>query len=313
MKIPQDLEELYSHWEYHSSFEPNLNYQSESDLSVLKQIEWFITKRMEMWEMKTSNQSRLYFSDPILSTYRFCNIYRELDRQTIHFHKMLLPIKDDFELWLLNMVFCRFICKPETVSKIGLLSFDSNNNQKVYSNLKQLDSPKFGDAYVFPISLIIKGEYNSRESFFCLYLPKVIKECAKIINSFKKESTVKAIAKILPVFGYNFKFHWTEIVIDIAYQYPDLIDLYKDFPIGPGSIPTMLMLDSNSNPEKTCLELKNIVLKSFPYLEYRGKKILLSTENWEGIGCEFRKYTNLKNNTGRKRIYQPFKKLNYLD
>jgi hypothetical protein len=36
---------------------------------------------------------------------------------------------------------------------------------------------------------------------------------------------------------------------------------------------------------------------------YNGKELPLSSENWEGIGCEFRKYTNLLIGKGRKRYF----------
>ncbi len=39
-------------------------------------------------------------------------------------------------------------------------------------------------------------------------------------------------------------------------------------------------------------------------LTYKNEPIILSAENWEGIGCEFRKYTNLKAGNGRKRLYK---------
>ncbi len=38
-------------------------------------------------------------------------------------------------------------------------------------------------------------------------------------------------------------------------------------------------------------------------LTVNGEKLFLSAENWEEVGCEFRKYTNLKQGKGSKRIY----------
>jgi hypothetical protein len=38
-------------------------------------------------------------------------------------------------------------------------------------------------------------------------------------------------------------------------------------------------------------------------LTYDNVRVRLSAENWEGVGCEFRKYTNLKAGKGRKRLY----------
>jgi hypothetical protein len=65
----------------------------------------------------------------------------------------------------------------------------------------------------------------------------------------------------------------------------------------------MSRLNSSVFPEDTCQSLMSLGIPTFPYLTYEGKTIWLSTENWEGIGCVFRKYTNLESGTGRKRLY----------
>ena len=144
------------------------------------------------------------------------------------------------------------------------------------------------------------------ERFSINFLIKVMPEeiIAKIIENLNKSSVVEALERILPAFGLNFKFHWTEVLIDVAYQYPQYIDLYKQFPIGPGSLPTMLRINSTENPETTCQNLVSIEVPKFPHLTYEGNNVWLSAENWEGIGCEFRKYSNLSSGTGRKRIYK---------
>lgn len=256
----------------------------------------FATKRMHIWEKVT-------VVDPILTKFRFCNVYRELDRQTIEFHTLLKPLADTFDLWLLNMAFCRMVCNPNTINSVGLLSFDESRNRQVFTKLRNLPSPKYGTAYIFPISAIMHSAYPTREEFFCLYLPKVMQSCAQVIRLFSKSSVEDALPQVLPVFGFNLSFHWTEILIDVAYQYPHLIDLFRAFPVGPGSRPTMQQLNARELPVDVCLSLSGSLVPNFPYLTLNGQRIWLSCENWEGIGCEFRKYSNLKLGCGRRRIY----------
>jgi len=110
------------------------------------------------------------------------------------------------------------------------------------------------------------------------------------------------VKKILPMFGFNLEFLWTEVLIDVAYQFPDRINLLDRFPIGPGSMPTMKMIDGASDPVDLAVKLSSIPFDTGITID--GAKLRLSAENWEGIGCEFRKYTNLKNKKGRKRIYR---------
>ncbi len=304
MEIPDDLKHLYKHWIKHTK-KPMTSIHVDLDEETLLQMYTLIKERMKIWEKRQQNQKPPYANDTVLSTYRFCNVYRELDRQTIEIHTLLKDLEEDFELWLLNVIFCRMVCNPKTVMDVGLLSFDENNNRKVYKNLINHSKPKYGVAYIFPISLVTKVGLKTREEFFCFYLPKVTKQCVSLIKNFRDYSVIEGLEKILPVFGLNFKFHWTEILIDTAYQYPQYINLFKEFPIGPGSIPTMKKLSSTANPVKVAVFLTATVVPDFPYLTYDGKPVYLSAENWEGIGCEFRKYSNLVTGEGRKRIYRP--------
>ncbi|MBI4993898.1 hypothetical protein HZC33_03020 [Candidatus Wolfebacteria bacterium] len=305
-EIPKNLKNLYRHWQNHVNPILPEKINIVCNKKILRKIDLFIKKRMEIWHKKKFRKSPPYTSDPIISKYRFCNIYRELDRQTIQIHYFLGNLRNNFPLWLLNVAFCRFTCNPDIILKIGFLNFNKKHNQKIYEKLIKLPRPKFGSAYVFPISIILKSDYPTREKFLCFYLPKIISKIAKLIQDQNKISISECLNKIIFIFKFNFKFHWTEILIDVAYQYPKFINLYGKFPIGPGSIPTMKLLNKKIDPENIALFLINHKPRNFPYLTYNNKPIILSTENWEGIGCEFRKYSNLKNGTGRKRKYTAF-------
>ena len=304
MEIPQNLKTLYKHWQKHTSYKTSPHADNtQLNPQILSKIETFITKRMHVWKRKTQGQQPPYTTDPVLSNYRFCNIYRELDRQTIVIHQDLQKYNANFPLWLLNVAFHRFVCKPETITKVGHLSYDPHNNTEVYKNLCTLPKPKFGNAYVFPVSIIQHSPYKTREEFFCFYLPNVMQNVARTISSFNDLTINKALERVLPIFGYNFKFHWTEILIDTAYQYPQLLNLFSDFHVGPGALPTAKLLNSYKLPTEVVDQCVNVHFSKFPYLTFEGKPMSFSAENWEGIFCEFRKYSNLKQGGGRKRKY----------
>lgn len=303
MEIPNDLKRLYKHWQWHTQ-RPSNNIDVHLNQSILDKIYPFMSERMSIWNKRQAAITPPYTSDPVLSKFRFCNIYRELDKQTIELHSLLKKFEDDFDIWLLNALFCRMLCSTVTLSKVGFLNYDPINNKQVIDRLLALPRPKYGVAYIFPISLIGKAGYENRENFFSDYLPQKSKSCANVIRNFDKKSVVEALENILPTFGLNFRFHWTEVLIDVAYQYPQYIDLFKSFPIGPGSLPTMLRLSTTISPEDVCLHLITEEVKAFPYLTYEGAGVWLSAESWEGIGCEFRKYTNLSSGSGRRRLFK---------
>lgn len=304
MEIPTHLKNLYRHWDYHTktpSFQdPKLLFK---DKRLFQEISWFIQERSNIWKKKVAGEKPPYTTDPILSTYRFCNIFREFDRQTIELHTLLNPLRDNFPLWLLNMFYCRMVARTETIETIGLLSFDNEENIKLYENIMFLPRPRFGTPYVFPVSVIQKSVTPTREKFIAEYLPSIIKTIAIEILKWKRLTVYDAVELILPIFRYNLRFLWTEVLIDVAYQFPEILDLFGRFPIGPGSIPTMKKINSVKDPTLFVTELSSFSINTG--LTFNGTQLQLSAENWEGIGCEYRKYCNLKSGKGRKRIYRP--------
>jgi hypothetical protein len=99
MELPSNLKTLYRHWNLHLEIKSpeKVNFLFK-DQKLFQEISWFIKERNGIWKAKTSGDSLPYTKDPILSTYRFCNIFREFDRQTIEFHTLLNPLRSDFSL-----------------------------------------------------------------------------------------------------------------------------------------------------------------------------------------------------------------------
>jgi hypothetical protein len=258
---------------------------------------------MAMWERKVRNESGPSSLDTILAERRFCNVYRELDRQTIEFHTLLSPLRSDMSLWLLNMFYCRVVARPDTIRHTGLLSFDRKHNAKVRRKLLNAPHPRYGVPYVFPISVIQRSAWPTREDFVSKYLPAVMPTVAAEIASWNKMNVYDGVSKVLNVFPFPFYFHWTEVLIDAAYQYPDFLDLFGRFPVGPGALSTVQRIAPRNDPSYVVERLTGIPLDTG--LTYNGALIPLSAENWEGICCEFRKYTNLQSGGGRKRRYTP--------
>lgn len=303
MEIPKHIQDLYRHLEQHTHEPSEKKRVSEvfSNQELVKEVSWFIHERVSIWEKKASGEEEPFTDDPILQTYRFCNIFRELDKQTIIFHTLLNPLRNNFPLWLLNMFYCRMVARPETIHHTGLLSFDEKENNEVYKKLLASPRPRYGTPYIFPVSTIMKSDTPTRELFITKHLPSVMGKIAKEILTWDKASVYDGVEKILPLFSFNHSFLWTEVLIDVAYQYPEHIDLYAKFPIGPGSLPTMKRINGAEDGSELAEKLAKLAITTS--LTVHNKPLFLSAENWEGIGCEFRKYTSLKNGKGRKRIY----------
>jgi hypothetical protein len=304
MELPQELKALYRHWPGHTcARKAGSSNEVFADPQLFLDISAFVSERMRIWEKKYLGQPAPFTTDPILGEYRFCNILRELDRQTIEFHTLLNPLREDFPLWLLNMFYCRMVARPETVRGVGLLSFNTEENEALYKRLLAHPKPRYGTPYVFPISVIMRSDTPTRELFITQHLPRVMEDIAKEVWRWGKISVVEGVKKVLPIFGFNLQFLWTEVLIDVAYQFPEHIDLFKKFPVGPGALPTFGRIDPNVEPALLAQQLGGMSFSSG--ITYEGRPIILSAENWEGIGCEFRKYTNLSAGHGRRRLFSP--------
>ncbi len=303
MELPEQIKALYRHWQYHtaSGRRPTPSGEIFKDKKMSDDIALFVRERMSIWKKKHGNETPPFTTDTFLASYRFCNILRELDRQTIEFHTLLNPLRDNFPLWLLNMFYCRMVARPETVLGVGLLSFDKKENNILYKRLVAHPRPRYGTPYVFPVSTIMRSPTPTRELFIAKYLPGIMKAVAQEIETWSKSSVADGVDKIISIFGFNLKFLWTEVLIDVAYQYPDKINLFERFPVGPGALPTFKKINVDVRPEDLAAQLSRIQFDSG--LTYNGRPVILSAENWEGVGCEYRKYTNLKLGKGRKRLF----------
>lgn len=304
MELPNNLSTLYRHWDKHTIVAGTGRQIADviHDKPLAGAIKVFVDERMRIWIKKQNGEIPPHTSDPILNKYRFCNILRELDRQTIEYHTLLNPLRLDFSLWLLNMFYARMVARPDTVKAAGLLSFKDSANRQVYDKLLEHPKPTYGTPYVFPISTIMRSSTPTRELFITQHLPTVMKRIADEIQTWQNEPVDSGVAKIVAIFGYNLRFLWTEVLIDVAYQYPEYIDLFGRFPIGPGAAPTFARVTRSADAARVAHELGGLRIPSGVLCH--GEPIALSSENWEGIGCEFRKYSNLIVGKGRKRYYK---------
>lgn len=287
----------YTSWSLIHPIDNNFPLNKE----ILSDFRDYARERMTIWNLKNTWKCNPRTEDKILQKYKFCNVYRELDKQTIYIHSKLLHLRNNFELRLLNIMIARFIWRIETLEIIWVYTSKST---KYENTLRLISWTKYGDAYLFPPQVPLKLWYKDRVDFIFKFLPKISKKLSKLISTFKNENIHNWVKKITNLIWVGLTFHFTEILIDVAYQYPELIDLNWKFPVWPWSKPTMKSLNNKANIEEICLEIVYTQPKDFPYLEIYGKKIMITTEWIEWLGCEFRKYTNLKNWKGKSRIYK---------
>ena len=109
----------------------------------------FIRERHLIYVKKLEGRPKPWTQDKILGSYRFCNIYRELDSVTQWVtENWRKPHENDPDLWF-AMVVARLVNWPETLSMIDYpVPYDSHRFMNELHCMKALGKKAFSGAYI---------------------------------------------------------------------------------------------------------------------------------------------------------------------
>lgn len=291
----------------------------------------FIFERQSIWHKKTVEKHATPWSeDKVLNTYRFCNVYRELDGGTIAINKYLQEKNISPEMKLFNIVAYRFFNRRDTIEVLfgGLLNpqdFAVKSYEKRFDDEKKRGSI-FSNAY-----LVSSHPYNSnyrpkdKHVQILLMLDDLKDNLSKIIKELQSSSPdegLKIIEKNIKMAG---PFLSGQILLDVTYAGDIVNYTSNDFLIvGPGAHWGLnILFDkklSKIEANEKCRYLYSIQQEAFANLlknknknwknvnwkneQYCGGEYL-SLHDIQNSLCEFRKYWRLKaDEKSKKRYYQ---------
>ncbi len=291
-----------------------------------KEFFQFIFDRQLVWYNRFCKKSDIWTQDKILQKYKFCNVYRELDKGTFYLIKKLKNIKNR-KIIFQNVVFYRFFNKYNLYEDLEINLIKEFNSKQVkiliekFDNLKKNGNTIFNDAY-----LISGNKTKEAKHVFILHnLQKFFKDnnLEKIIKKIDFSRTPKEsfeIIKKIPSVG-NFLAY--EIWVDLSYfQFFKQNWIDNDFVnIGPGAKWGLELIYNKKLGKKELLEkiyflhkyqskyLDEIKKENKSWKDIYYKKCFsnfpyLSLRNIEHSLCEFRKYLRLKQGLGKKRYYK---------
>lgn len=231
-----------------------------------------------------------YTEDPILSNYKFCNVFREDDAGT----KIIFSLPSNNKRELLTNIFSyRIFNRRDHFDNIGWINISNFSPHSFKEHLLSIKEkrPIFSDAYL--VNWNLDNILNSLEFLSSSYdLDKLNKDSPKeVFNELKK---LKCIG---PFLAY-------QLFQDLSY-FGDLFHRFNgnDFvEIGPGCLGALDLLNNSTNVS----HLNFIYLirddLQYKYLDPLVPRLTLSSI--EHSLCEFRKYYNLKYGNGKKRRYR---------
>lgn len=293
----------------------------------------FIYDRHHIWYKKSFLKLESpWTDDPILQTYKFCNIYRELDKVSIVIDETICKSQElDFESKFFNILAGRVFNLDYTYSKmLGILD-PRNFDHKYYEDLLDSKIKKglgiWNSAYTVTQMKFDKNYRKEKHAQFLLMFDYVSKNIEFLTRGLRKctslrEATLKLCK--LPLIG---EFLAGEIVQDLTYCRPfffsnEMNDDHDLCTVGPGTLKSITETFSLENPTnetftnlikstsdlqgKYFYTLKQQTGKDWNEIAYKTSNSptpKLSINNIESAFCEIRKYNNLSNGSGRKRYY----------
>lgn len=281
----------------------------------------FMKMRHEIWVKRSKGLPPPWTDDPVLSEYRFCNVYRELDTVTIWIRENIRePFADHKMLWFMLCI-ARRINLPATLEELMADKKGawptSRNKWSPERMVEILDArtargdPVYTGAYMITAETGPEhiGKTKSRTTAFSNLMPLVAK--ANEIEPQLHDSLLKAFHALL---GQGFAwgpFMCYEVVSDLRWtRYLDTApDIMTWANAGPGAFRGLNRLAGRPvkearRPEEALTEMRDLLPavqrnwpKAWPKLEMREIEHSL---------CEYDKYMRVVNGEGAPRSkYRP--------
>lgn len=303
----------------------NCCYSAKED--IVTQMAKFVIERHNIYLRKSSGSPAPWTKDPILQSFRFCNIYRELDTVTVWIRQNIIEkYQDNPNLWFMLCI-ARIINWPDTLQEMmdkGVWPVESWNANKAYKVLAaRADRGEKVITGAYLINSIFPIGYPVEDNRKVCYIPKIAldpmwKDRNKIQHVFK-QSFEDAATTIMQYHGWaNFLSY--QVTVDLSYSdkwlgnAPD----YNTFNLaGPGTIRGLKRYFTGSvDGELKKSDLPSLIVQQRKELNARIHDLLpaelktgnfetgltsLSLSNDSNANCEFDKHQRIFLSEGQMR------------
>lgn len=284
----------------------------------------FIYDRQKIWRDRKEGKTRPWTKDPILQKFCFCNVYRELDKCTVHLLSAIinnskLSIQDK----IFNIILYRRFNTPDFFDVFGVQN--SNDFQwekliKCMDKRAEQGNNLFNSAYIISQTPYDR-EYGRREKHVqqILVMANLETFIDQLVENLQEVKTLEgAFNELKEIYGHG-GFLAQQVLIDITYikEFQKKWNINSFVDVGPGARPAAKMLMPDNTPVEACCcfyevqglmfsDLKEKRKKDWTKVYYRdsivGGKYLRITDIQNCL-CEFRKYCHLQTNPDKRKRY----------
>lgn len=279
----------------------------------MRKFYWWISERHRIYLNKKAGKDWPWTKDEIMQEYKFTNVFRELDAETIKFHERIDPLGwtsehlPDAEK-LYHMILYRAFNLQSTYD---LLTRGKDTHHVPRKMKRILHRAADRGEKVFTGAYIITnaGRSEPKIDLMCDAMGVHWRGRKRIWEHMMKDGTMQGCTKILSAYPMQGPFTAYEVICDMRYQ-PGMLDKAPDKKkwanLGPGARRGINRI-MNDNPKKNAfkgtgpyIEFMQEILKTSP--KYRGKHVPpLEMREIEHSLCEFDKWCRVHNNEGRPR------------
>lgn len=275
---------------------------------MIDKLVYWIRERQSIYTKRQQGKPKPWTKDPILQSYRFCNVYREQDTVTRWIAKNWRdPYGDiDQDAWF-AMVVARLINWPETLERIG---YPVPWNQKLFRAVvhqrQERGEKAFSGAYIVSTNgrAMDKADYLAQHVLTPLWLAR------PMLRPRLGDTLASYHARMTKCNGMG-SFMAAQVVADLKYVSPlcAATDWYSWAASGPGSRRGLNRVLGRpvQAPWKEAdwlKELRKLHLEIMPTLD-RAKLQTLHAQDLQNCLCEFDKYMRTLNGEGRPRSTYP--------
>lgn len=293
----------------------------------------FVYDRQLIWHNRfVLRMPKPWTDNPLLQQYRFTNVYRELDKTSVHFIDRIcsrenIPPQEK----LFNLIIGRVFNLSNTFDILFPVIDPYNFDWKFYERVLDAKMAKgvkiWNPAYTVTQMKFDPDYRKDKHAQFMLMFDFVSKNIDSIHAELKAANSLLDGVKTLSKIKLIGEFLASEIVQDLTYCRPHYFDNKLDdnhdlATVGPGTLQALQEMYGDPTTNKKALgeyikrtwmrqeemfnKLRDRTGKDWLEIHYRAaysNAPYLSMNNVESIFCEARKYFNIARGTGRRRHY----------
>lgn len=280
--------------------------------SRLEEFLWFICERQRIWERRfVEQQDPPWTDDPVLQSYHFCNVYRDLDKGTIYVKENILPHNNPEDV-LLNVVVYRLLNKPESYEIIGgYTPVDEFDVDDVVQKLELWgeENTVFNSAYRIPGQRFVGSDSKIENVFYGIVRDDLLEFIEDYTNGVIHADSLRVAHRTLTHLRGIGDFLAYELVTDLNYSLLDFAE--NDFVnVGPGAERGIELIwptvEHYVDKIRYIVSYQEAMFEyydlEFPYWE---EKPQLTMRDVEHSMCEFSKFWRVKHQGGSTRLYEP--------